>query len=223
MLALSIFLRVPITGQVKSRLATEIGAIAACELYRAFIADTLNKAQRLPNCQITLFVAGSLHAPELLALRRQWPFPCFAQCAGGLGLRMREALRWGRRQAPLAAVLGTDIPTLPMDHLQQARAALQCNATVFGPAADGGFYLVGNSGPSLPPLDHPSIRYSSPQALFDTRRACHDAGLGSALVRPWYDVDRPAELTMLADELSAHPARAPVTAACMQKWGFLKG
>ena len=82
-----------------------------------------------------------------------------------LGKRMRRALA---ACPPGPAVLvGTDIPALGPEHIAEAFRLLGKHDLVFGPAADGGFWLVGaRRSPRLPPL-FGRVRWSSPYALED--------------------------------------------------------
>lgn len=214
-LAIAIFVRPPVPGQVKTRLAAALGANGACTLYRAFVRDTLNKVQALPDIEPALFVAGSSADAALLNLLRPYRLPLIEQSGACLGARMEHALRWGLQRAPLAVVLGTDIPTLPVSFLAQARVCLVHHDTVLGPTSDGGYYLVGARTPAVPPLAG-EIRYSSPHALADTRRACTGAGLQYAQLPPWYDVDREEDLHLLQTELSLDERRAPLTASYLR-------
>jgi glycosyltransferase A (GT-A) superfamily protein (DUF2064 family) len=88
------------------------------------------------------------------------------QGQGDLGIRMRRALETCR---PGQAVLvGADIPALATAHVAAAFHLLGSHDLVFGPAGDGGFWLVGARHPRrLPPLFE-RVRWSGPDALADT-------------------------------------------------------
>ena len=98
---------------------------------------------------------------------RLWPrgVPIAPQGAGDLGQRMRRALA---ACPPGPAVLvGSDIPALAAHHIADAFRLLGRHDLVFGPAGDGGFWLVGaRRCPRLPPLFGP-VRWSGPHALAD--------------------------------------------------------
>jgi len=83
-----------------------------------------------------------------------------------LGIRMRRALSASPR-GPVVLV-GGDIPALAARHVAAAFHLLGQHALVFGPAEDGGFWLVGaRCGPRLPSLFE-RVRWSGPFALADT-------------------------------------------------------
>src|SRR5207245_10152493 len=88
-----------------------------------------------------------------------------AQGRGDLGERMRRALA----ECPPgpAVLIGTDIPALGAHHIAEAFRLLGRHDLVFGPAADGGFWLIGaRRSPRLPPL-FGDVRWSGPYALAD--------------------------------------------------------
>jgi hypothetical protein len=88
------------------------------------------------------------------------------QGSGDLGIRMRRALETCP-PGPVVLV-GADIPALDVRHVAAALRLLGSHDLVFGPAADGGFWLVGARHPRrLPPLFE-QVRWSGPNALADT-------------------------------------------------------
>src|SRR6185437_6174437 len=100
--------------------------------------------------------------------RRVWPARATIepQGAGDLGTRMRRALA-ACPPGP-AMLIGADIPRLTARHIADAFRLLGRHDLVFGPAEDGGFWLVGARHPQhLPPLFE-QVRWSSPHALADT-------------------------------------------------------
>ena len=86
---------------------------------------------------------------------------------------------------------------------------------MLGPAADGGYYLIGWKQP------HPTvvrgIEMSTPSVLADTLERAAAAGLRVALLDEWYDVDEPADLARLVNELMPDDPRAPHTARLLQR------
>jgi glycosyltransferase A (GT-A) superfamily protein (DUF2064 family) len=88
------------------------------------------------------------------------------QGSGDLGVRMRRALA-ACPPGPVVLV-GGDIPALRARHVAAAFRLLGRHDLVFGPAEDGGFWLVGARHPrQLPPL-FDQVRWSGPYTLADT-------------------------------------------------------
>jgi rSAM/selenodomain-associated transferase 1 len=161
---LVLFVREPRYGVGKRRLARDIGDGAALRFERAMLALMLRRLGGDRRWRLRLAVT-----PDRARRRaRLWPqrVPVTAQGTGDLGRRMRRALTLCR---PGPAVLvGSDIPGLDADHIAAAFRLLGRHDIVFGPAQDGGFWLVGaRRSPRLPAL-FGSVRWSSPYALSDT-------------------------------------------------------
>jgi len=160
---LVLFLRAPRLGRGKRRLAREIGDVAAVQFERLMLALLLRRLGHDRRWRLRLAIT-----PD----RARLP-PCgvavFGQGGGDLGARMRRAIA---RCPPGSVVLvGADLPALGADHLAAAFRLLGRRDVVFGPAADGGFWLVGaRRRPRLPHLFAGPVRWSSPHALTDALR-----------------------------------------------------
>jgi hypothetical protein len=86
-------------------------------------------------------------------------------------------------------VVGSDIPEVTPQHIARAFAALGAHDLVFGPATDGGYWLVGaRRRPALPAGLFDRVRWSTPHALADTLAGL-PAGLRVATVDTLDDVD----------------------------------
>jgi rSAM/selenodomain-associated transferase 1 len=198
----AVFVRAPIAGRTKTRLATALGEQGAAALYAAFLRDTLTKVRAEPLLQATLWAASAEDAAFFEHAR--------TQPDGDLGERMEAALRDGIAQAGRAIVLGSDAPTLPPRILRASLDALDRAEVVLGPAADGGYYLIGVRNEAFPLVP---VRWSTRSALADTI-ACAQ-GRRIALLPPWYDIDTAADLRLLRAHLALRPRAAPATAIAL--------
>jgi rSAM/selenodomain-associated transferase 1 len=180
-----VFARAPRLGAVKRRLARGIGAMAALRFYRAQLAATLRAVGRDGRWDVELAVT-----PD--NARACWPrgIGRANQGAGDLGVRMARALGRHRR----AVLVGSDIPGLARDDIAAAFRALGRADAVFGPAEDGGYWLVG-VGPRRPAAPFARVRWSSEHALADT--LANFAGRRVALLRTLRDVDDADDLIAL--------------------------
>ena len=109
-------------------------------------------------------------------------------------MRMGRLLR-GLPPGPVI-IVGTDIPDLGCGHVARALRALGSHDWVFGPAADGGYWLIGARRRPHLRLPFAGVRWGGPHALADTR-----AGLGRAKLAELEvlrDVDRGADLARLS-------------------------
>lgn len=161
---LILFARAPLLGAGKRRLAREIGDVAAVRFERLMIALLLRRLAR--DRRWRLHVAVTPDKPRRRA--RDWHrgIKTIGQGRGDLGARMRRALA---ACPPGPAVLvGCDIPQLRARNIAVAFHLLGARDLVFGPAKDGGFWLVGARVPSRLPVLFEKVRWSGPHALADT-------------------------------------------------------
>lgn len=103
-----------------------------------------------------------------------------------------QSLRAG---ATRAVIVGTDIPSLPAQHIRQAFDLLSNKDVVLGPSTDGGYYLVGLSRPIRSIFQN--IEWSTDRVFIQTLERIYSADLSLGLVPPWYDIDTPEELDFL--------------------------
>jgi hypothetical protein len=161
---LVLFVRAPLLGSGKRRLARDIGDVAAVQFERSMIALLLRRLAKDGRWRLRIVVT-----PD--KTRRRAGYWCrgveaVGQGAGDLGIRMRRALETCP-PGPVVLV-GADIPALDARHVAAAFRFLGSHGLVFGPAKDGGFWLVGARHPRrLPPLFE-RVRWSGPDALADT-------------------------------------------------------
>lgn len=164
---LVIFAKAPVLGRVKRRLAADIGALAAVRFQRASTALLLRRLARDRRwvCWLALTPDGAASGP------RFWRAPArrIAQGGGDLGRRMaRPFARLPPTCLPSGpvVVVGSDIPAITAAHIAAAFHLLGQNDLVFGPARDGGFWLLGAR--RLPHGLFGRVRWSSEHALADT-------------------------------------------------------
>jgi len=163
---LVLFLRLPRLGGGKRRLAHDIGDVAAVGFERRMIALLLRRLAGDRRWRLRLAVTPDRAARE--ARRWRHGVVVVGQGGGDLGRRMREALA-ACPPGPVVLV-GADIPGLDAGHVFAAFRLLGRHDLVFGPAADGGFWLLGaRRRPRLPPL-FAQVRWSSRFALADSLR-----------------------------------------------------
>jgi uncharacterized protein len=199
---LVIFAKAPLVGQVKTRLCPPLLPEEAAELARCFLVDMVERACRLPTVQVYLAITPAESEPLFRSLL---PFPVeyIAQHGGSLGEREYNVFDdLLQRDATRIVLIGSDIPTLPLSHIQEAFYHLEdshCDA-VFGPSSDGGYYLVGMH--VLHPELFENIPWSTPSVMAETSAQARKHNLNVALVPSWHDVDDKDDLSRLIVELS---------------------
>ena len=182
-----VFARAPRLGAVKRRLAREIGARAALR----FHVDTLTRLLRALTADRSFRTVLAI-TPDHERLRLPARVPQIPQGSGDLGIRMHRAFR--RYPRNRVAIIGCDIPDAGPDDARAAFRALGSAQAAFGPAADGGYWLVALS-PRRPAHPFMSVRWSTESALADT--LVNFAGRRVALLRTLQDVDTAADLRRL--------------------------
>ena len=169
---LIVMLKEPAMGRVKTRLGREIGAAAATRFARIAAANLIRRLGRDKRWRTVLAVA-----PDRAVASPIWPAkpPRMAQGGGDLGARM------GRLLATRPAILiGADIPAVSAPLIADAFAILRRHDAIFGPAEDGGYWLVGLNR-SAPRGDvFGRVRWSTAFALADTLANFQAARVGYA-------------------------------------------
>lgn len=182
---LGIFAKLPQSGAVKTRLAAGASPEWAAEVYQACLLDVLEKVRPLAVSKVLAYDPPS--AAAAFASIAQAGFTLTPQAEGDLGQRMTAFfVQQFAAGSHAVVILGSDSPTLPVQHIAQAFAELARADVVLGPCTDGGFYLVGCQR-ELPAGMLDNVRWSTRHALADT--VARLAGRRLALLPPWYDVD----------------------------------
>lgn len=167
--------KAPIMGRAKTRLAADIGPVHAKRIYRALMGQVLRQV-RDPRWDTVLAVTP----PHLLGRVPDWDgFAQIPQVTGSLTPRL-EALF--ARKGPTLTI-GTDCSQVDATDIANAFKALRSHRHVFGPADDGGFWLMGTNGP---------LR----RGFFDGVRWSHSETLSDVKARTYGDY---AELRTLID------------------------
>jgi len=191
---LILFTRFPQPGRAKTRLIPCMGAEGSAQLQREMTEHALSRAwpvvkRRGVKLEVR-FEDGSQ------ADMRRWlgrAFTFVPQGQGDLGERMLRATNDAFRTGMDAVVvIGADCPELDAALIERAFDALRSHPVVFGPAKDGGYYLVGLRQP-LPALFQ-GIAWSTGSVLADSIARARQLGIEPRLLPELSDVDEPADL-----------------------------
>ncbi len=160
---LTIMAKAPSAGAVKTRLARSVGAVEALRFYRTSTARLLRRLDSDPRWRILIAVA-----PDRALRSRFWPLgpPRLGQGSGDLGTRMQRLF-----DLPIhgpVVIVGSDIPGIKPAHIAETFRLLGRHDIVFGPAEDGGYWLVGARRRPVIPRPFSGVRWSTEHALADT-------------------------------------------------------
>jgi uncharacterized protein len=193
---LILFARLPVAGQVKTRLIPAVGPEGAAALHRRLVLRALRTIRALQaSTPVNLEIRISGGDEEAMShwigdgcwYRQQGP--------GDLGERMDRAFQTAFQEGARAAVLiGSDCPGLTPERLAAAFELLQSHPVVFGPAIDGGYYLIGLTQP-VPELFR-GVSWGTGSVLTDSKRILREANLQPGLLEPLEDLDRPEDLSV---------------------------
>jgi hypothetical protein len=159
-----IFARAPRYGAVKLRLAHELGPSETLRFYKTTLSRVLRTVGRDPRWDTVLALTPD---PAAKAPTVRWR-RVIAQGSGDLGARMVRVLREAGARCP-TVIIGSDIPDITPARISAAFRTLGRAPFVLGPAADGGYWLIGARHPERLPRDAlANVCWSSSHARADT-------------------------------------------------------
>lgn len=209
--ALIIFAKYPLPGRVKTRLSPPLTPEEAAGLYRCMLLDTLTMVASLSDISPFIFFQNE---PGAAAYFRKIAPGTASQPQRGrdLGERMRNAFtEIFSRGFSQVAIIGTDSPDLPPEHIIKAFGLLEGEQTdlVFGPAEDGGYYLLAMK--KLWEGLFSDLPWSSAGLLAASVARAETLRLGAAFLPEWHDIDTGVDLRrpeLLAEQCQALNTRA---------------
>lgn len=217
-LAVVVMAKAPRAGAVKTRLCPPLTLSEAAELSRCFLLDTVARVRQLATAQPVLAYTPPASRAWFEALAPD--FLLMPQQGDDLGRRMATCFERLFAQGYTGVLLtGSDLPTLPVAHLQQATTLLARPHTdvVLGPSEDGGYYLIGLR--RLYPELFDDMVWSTSQVYAETVRRAKSSGLTVASLPSWFDVDTPADLARVRRMLRRDPAlTCDQTRRWLQHW-----
>lgn len=140
-------------GWVKTRLAQHTGDQVAAQVCRLLLDHLLIELQNCPGQRVLMLAPDQCVAlAEAELSKAPWGDACSAwpirpQGQGDLGQRMMRFFQQSLTQRGAAIIVGGDCPTLDAELVAGAFEQLEHNDAVIGPSLDGGYYLLGLSGP----------------------------------------------------------------------------
>lgn len=188
-----LFVKNPIVGKVKTRLAVSIGAEKALEVYQQLLTYTAGVTVAVPQAKCVFY---SDFIPESDLFFPDADFQKAIQMGADLGERMKNAFADAFLQgADSVLIIGSDCPQITPDLLLMAFESLICNDAVIGPATDGGYYLLGMK--RLIPDLFAYKKWSTDTVLADTLTDLDRLRLTYTLLPTLSDVDEAKDLALM--------------------------
>lgn len=200
---LLIFCKYPIAGQAKTRLIPALGATGAAQLHRSMAEAACETARSWrDNCGQTVRQIVLAHTGASEEDFKKWLGDdlCYAEQKGNdLGERMSHAFTSALKNGAQCVLgIGTDVPTLTPEQLSQAENHLADHDLVIGPAADGGYYLIGMK--TYHPELFSDINWGTGEVLRQTLAKADRVGLDVAILEELNDIDLPEDLDTLRSD-----------------------
>jgi rSAM/selenodomain-associated transferase 1 len=221
--AIAIMAKAPRQGEVKTRLVPPLSAKEAAALGAAFIRDAADNI--LAAAEIAPIEGYVAYSPPGSAESFAALLPAAIRLLPSRRIGLGDSLLDAATELLAAdygavCLVNADSPTLPTGLLVEAVRALASpgDRIVLGPAADGGYYLIGLKRPHRRLFE--DIAWSTERVLRQTLERVAEIGLETMTLPEWYDVDDVASLRQLHNELNS-PDRvgyaAPHTAAVLRR------
>ncbi len=188
----------------KSRLRNTFSDSIVTRLAGAFLRDTLEQACRVEQVEPWLLYTPAAAEPGMRTLASECGvldrLVLHAQVGETLGDRLQHGFDLAfERGARAVVAMGSDSPTLSSETIADAFEHLRRRSAVIGPARDGGYYLIGLTGPL--PAVWQGVSWSTSRVSQETVDRLESLGVGYSMLPPGCDVDTPADLETLKLDL----------------------
>jgi len=208
--AVALFVRRPLPGRVKTRLAREIGDEQACSFYRSMVLDALNAGVG-SGAALNLFHDG-VDEDELPSEWLKGVNGTFAQHGDSIGDKMAAAFKLlFSKGVQRVALFGSDIPGINAELLKSVLLALERYDVAIIPAVDGGYCLIAINRGKFSERIFKDIEWSSENVLRTTLERCEECGLLVSLLEAMQDIDT-------IDDLHEYCRQPSLTAVASNAW-----
>lgn len=189
-----IFLKYPIEGRVKTRLAKTIGEEKALKIYK-YLAEKVVLGCKSDNYDTALFIDGNIEGFKAwLGDDKRYVF----QSEGELGERLDKAFVWAYDGGyKRCAVTGSDIANLTAAEVSTALGALDTSDSALGKSTDGGYYLIAFRNDSYLSDVFYDIEWSTDRVLRETTEKLDNRNLSYTIIKELADIDTEDDLKFL--------------------------
>ncbi len=204
-LAVVVMSKYPTAGRVKTRLQPALSPQQAADLHRIFLLHLLNRIASLEPAALVVSFDPPDQIADFSRLLAGIPVRLIPQSPGDLGARLASAAAVLASEFSRVLFLGVDSPTVPDGHLtQMARLTLGADVAL-ARTDDGGYWCLGTRTDLDLDAILANIEWSSGHEAQQTIASAQAAGCRVVLGPTWSDVDRPADLEVLVEQLVESP------------------
>jgi len=196
---LLIFTRSPVLGEVKTRLQPEYSPEQSFEIHKKLLLKTLALTKELEDIDIELCCTPDRNTLFFLECENNFPITLSNQQGVELGERMAYSLSVALQTHDKVVVIGTDCPDLDKTYITQAFNTLNDKDVVIGPAADGGYVLLGLKIFSIDLFT--GFNWGSDSVLNQTREVLNKLSCSYEELGIMHDLDRPEDCHRYKDLL----------------------
>jgi rSAM/selenodomain-associated transferase 1 len=177
-----VFVKNVLLGKVKTRLANSIGDFGAFEVYKELVAIAEHETKRFDGADLHIYFSDVIIDSKWEGCKK------FVQEGEDLGERMYNAFKNGFEAEYRQIIgIGSDLPDISADILSEGFDSLNEKDTVFGPAKDGGYYLLGMN--QMYDQIFTEKPWSTDRLLDITLKGLHQDQLSSTLLTELNDID----------------------------------
>ncbi len=207
---------------MKTRLEKVLPPEAVLDIYKNLAADVICSVQA---CIEEDAVLICFHPPGGRRQTVEWlgdRYCHLPQVGSELGERMKNSFRQAfQRGFSHAILLGTDLPDLPPEIIEEALSALKAGTPVIGPSADGGYYLIGFDRFNFNPAVFRPMPWGTAGVFARTIAEFRKSEPLPHILPEWQDIDAFSDLLDLIQRCSPPSNCAPHTMACLKRLGMV--
>ncbi|MDH5395656.1 MAG: TIGR04282 family arsenosugar biosynthesis glycosyltransferase [Gammaproteobacteria bacterium] len=197
---LIIFTRSPVLGEVKTRLQPTYTPEQSLILHKKLVLNTLMLSQEVSDCEFDLHCSPNRNSLFFLECENNFPVSLIDQQGDDLGQRMAFAFSVALQAYNKVVIIGTDCPGINEQYIHQAFAALDNFDAVIGPAADGGYVLLGLK--KFSPEIFLDISWGQNKVLTQTKKVLKKLAWSCQELAIMHDIDRPQDLQQYPEFLN---------------------
>lgn len=188
-----VFARAPRLGKVKTRLNKALPHDQVLQLHKRLVTHTIGNALEVSGAKVELWVDENPSHAFFQNLLLDYPaLSVKLQIPGDLGAKMSHALSQSSDEHQASVIIGSDCPAIDSHYIEASINALNDQDLVIGPAADGGYVLIGTKQRTLPVFD--GVDWGTEQVLRQTLQLAVQSDLRVRLMAELNDVDHPFDL-----------------------------